>query len=103
MADDTVDLDEYRCLTAQKMIDMRRQRLHDFHVDEKNSSCSQDKLEALLEAGPAETWAIAAAKAAYLLQLFAAIPDGPESKRSELITQTLDDLNRLSDTEKETL
>lgn len=102
MTDDTVDLDEHRGLTAQKMIEMRRQRLHDFQVEQENERCGHDKLQELLDAGPAETWSMAAAKAAYLLQLFAAIPDGPDSQRSELIIQTLDDLNRLLDSEKET-
>ncbi len=101
MADDTVDLDEYRGLTALRMIDIRRQRLHDFDTDPEDSSCRNEKIAKLLAEGPSETWSMAAAKAAYLLRLFAAIPDGPESKRSELIFQTLDDLNRLSNFERE--
>lgn len=102
MTDETVDLDEYRCLTAQKMIDIRRQRLYDLHINQKNANCSHDQLKELLNAGPAETWAMAAAKAAYLLELFAATADGWDSRRNELIAQTLSDLNRLSDLEKET-
>ncbi len=99
MADDIVDLDEYRCLTAQKMIDLRRRFHHEFCIDQKNLSNHNDIVEELLDAGPAETWSLAAAKAVYLLQLFEAIPGEPDSKRSELISQTLNDLNRLSDIE----
>lgn len=99
MADDIVDLDEYRCLTAQKMIDMRRRFLHEFRVEQKILSDRNDVLEELLNAGPAESWPLAAAKATYLIQLFATIPGEPDSKRNELISQTLSDLNRLSDVE----
>ncbi|WP_282610316.1 hypothetical protein [Pelagibius sp. Alg239-R121] len=101
MTDDTVDLDEHRSLTAQKMIEIRRHRLHEFEVDQSAMHGRHEKLMELLDAGPAKTWSEAAAKAQYLLQAFAALPEAQEPKRKELVAQTLGDLVRLCDLEKE--
>ena len=101
MTDDTVDLDEHRSLTAQKMIEIRRQRLHELEVEQVAMHSRSEKLMELLDAGPAENWTEAAVKAQYLLQFFATLPEAQEPKRNELIAQTLGDLTRLSDLEKE--
>jgi hypothetical protein len=62
----------------------------------------QESFEAFLLAAPATTWPEAAAKARYLLQLFAATMDAQDPRRQQLIARTLDDLDRLSGGKKET-
>jgi hypothetical protein len=101
MTDNPVDLDEHRGMAAQKATDIRRQRLHEFQVDQAALRRRQKELEKLLLAAPAETWMEAAAKAQYLIQLFAATPEGQDPRRKELIAHALDDLNRLCDRAKE--
>ena len=61
----------------------------------------QEELEKLLLAAPAETWTEAAAKAQYLIQLFAATPEAKDPRRKELIAHALEDLTRLCDRAKE--
>jgi hypothetical protein len=56
----------------------------------------QDEFESFLLAAPATTWPEAAAKARYLLQLFATTLDAQDPRRQQLIASTLDDLTRLS-------
>lgn len=85
MTDDPVDLDEHRGMAAQKETETRR----------------QEELERLLMAAPAESWPEAAAKAQYLIQLFAATPGAQDPRRKELIAHTLDDLSLLCDSAKE--
>jgi hypothetical protein len=101
MADDPVDLDEHRGMAAQKATDIRRQRLHEFQADQAALRRSQEELEKLLLAAPAETWPEAAAKAQYLIQLFAATPEARDPRRKDLIAHALDDLTRLCNREKE--
>ena len=52
-------------------------------------------------AAPAKTWSEAAAKAQYLIELFAATPEAQDPRRKELTAHALDDLNRLCDHAKE--
>jgi hypothetical protein len=101
MTDDPVDLDEHRGMTAQKATEDRRQRLHEFQADQVALRQRQEQLENLLLAAPAETWSEAAAKAQYLIQLFAATPEAQDPRRKELIAHALDDLTRLCDRAKE--
>ncbi len=101
MTKNPVDLDEHRGMAAQEVTEDRRQRLHEFQVDQVALRRRQEELENLLLAAPAETWPEAAAKALYLIQLFAATPEAQDPRRKELIAHTLDDLNRLCDRAKE--
>jgi hypothetical protein len=101
MTDNPVDLDAHRGMDAQKATDIRRQRLHEFKADQAALQRSQEELEKLLLAAPAETWPEAAAKAQYLIQLFAATPEAQDPRRKELIAHALDDLTRLCDRSKE--
>ena len=101
MTDDPVDLDAYRGMAAQKETDIRRQRLHEFQSDQMALRRRQEELEKLLLAAPAETWPEAAAKAQYLIQLFADTPEAQDPRRKELIAHALDDLTRLCDSAKE--
>lgn len=97
MTDNPVDLDERRGMAAQKATELRRQRLHDFHADQAALRRRQEELEKLLLAAPAETWPEAAAKAQYLIQLFAATSEAQDPRRKELIAHALSDLARLMD------
>ncbi len=101
MTDDPVDLDKRRGMAAQKETQIRRQSLQKFQTDQAALRRSQEELEKLFLAAPAETWPEAAAKAQYLIQLFAATPEAQDPRRKELIAHTLDDLNRLCDRAKE--
>lgn len=101
MTEDPVDLDEHRGMAAQKATDIRRQRLHEFQSDQAALQRRQEDLERLLLAAPAETWPEAAAKAQYLIQLFAATAEAQDPRRKELIAHALDDFARLCDRAKE--
>jgi len=101
MMDDPVDLDEHRSLAAKKATDLRRQRVHEFQADQAALRCRQEELEKLLLATPAATWPEAAAKAKYLIQLFADTPEAQDPRRKKLIAHALDDLTRLCDGGKE--
>jgi hypothetical protein len=101
MTEEPVDLDEHRGIAAQKATEMRRQRLHEFQTDQAALRQRQEELENLLLAAPAQTWSEAAAKAQYLIRLFAATPDAQDPRRKRLITHALDDLTRLCDQAKE--
>ncbi|MBC8158695.1 MAG: hypothetical protein H8E94_05115 [Alphaproteobacteria bacterium] len=94
MANDPVKLDEHRGMAAQKSTEIRR-HLHDVQADQAALRHRQEEFENLLLAAPAETWPEAAAKAGYLIQLFAATPEARDPRRKELIAQALDDLTRL--------
>jgi hypothetical protein len=50
-----------------------------------------------LVAAPATTWPEAAAKARYLIQLFAATSEAQDPRRQKIIASVLADLSRLSD------
>ena len=101
MTDDPVDLDERRGMAAQKATELRRQRLHEFQVEQAALRRRQEELEKLLLAAPAETWPEAAAKAQYLIELFAATPEAQDPRRKQLIAHALDDFARLCDRETE--
>jgi len=100
MTDDPVDLDEHRGMAAQKSTEIRR-RLHEVQADQAALRHRQEEFERLLLAAPAKTWSEAAAKAQYLIQLFAATPYAQYPRRQKLIASVLDDLARLSDGENE--
>jgi len=99
MSETPVDLDEHRGMAAQKATEIRRERLHQFEKNQADLRQQQEELEKLLLAAPAETWPEAAAKAQYLIKLFAATPDAQDPRRRELIAHALEDLARLSDAE----
>lgn len=95
MADNPVELDEHRSLDAQKAAEIRRERLHEFQAEEEALRRRQEDLERLLLAAPAETWPEAAAKAQYLIHLFATTPEAQDPRRKKLIAHALEDLTRL--------
>jgi hypothetical protein len=101
MTDDPVDLDAHRGMAAMQATEIRRQRLHEFQADQAALQRRQEELEKLLLAAPAESWPEAAAKALYLIEIFATTPEAQDPRRKKLIAQTLEDITRLSDRAKE--
>lgn len=96
MKDDPIELDDRRGMAAQKATEIRR-RLQEVQADRAALQARQDELESLLAAAPSATWAEAAAKARFLLQLFAATSEAQDARRQKLIASVLDDLARLSE------
>jgi hypothetical protein len=96
MADEPVDLDEHRGMAAQKATEIRR-RHSEVQADHAALRQRQAEFEAFLIAAPATTWPEAAAKARYLIQLFAATQEAQDVRHQKLIASVLYDLARLSD------
>lgn len=100
MSDDPVDLDRRRGMAAQVSTEIRR-RLNQVQRDQDSLKHRQEELERFLLAAPAQTWPEAAAKAQYLIQLFAATFEAQDPRRKELIANTLADLTQLGEVAKE--
>jgi hypothetical protein len=96
MANEPIELDEHRGMHAQKDTEIRR-RLHEVQVDQAALQERQAELEKFLIAAPAVTWAEAAAKARYLIQLFAVTAEAQDARRQKLIANVLEELTRLSE------
>jgi hypothetical protein len=96
MTDEPIDLDIHRGMNAQKLTEIRR-RLHEVQADQAALHHRQEEFEGFLLAEPATTWPEAAAKARYLIELFAATPDAQDPRRQQLIASVLADLVRLSE------
>ena len=95
MTDHPVELDEHRGMAAQRSTEIRR-RLHEVQADQAVLRGRHEEFERHAVAAPSTTWPEAAAKARYLIQLFARTPEAQDPRRRELIAQVLDDLTRLS-------
>ena len=96
MTDKPVELDEHRGMAAQKSTEIRR-RLQEVQDDQAALRHRQEEFESFLLAAPAATWQEAAAKARYLIQLFAATAEAHDPRRQRLIATALEELARLSD------
>ena len=70
-----VELDEHRGMAAQKSTEIRR-RSHEVQADHAALRDRQEEFEREAMTGPSTTWAEAAARARYLIQLYAATPEG---------------------------
>ncbi len=95
MSDDPIVLDQHRGMAAQKATEIRR-HLAEVRADQKALRERQAELEKVLAAAPAQTWAEAAEKARYLIELFAASPGADDPRRRRLIASVLDDFTRLA-------
>ena len=95
-----VELDEHRGMAAQQATEIRRQCIDELHADQEALRRRQEELEKQLIAEPAQTWLEAAAKAQYLIRLYAATPDALDPRRRKIIVGALDDLSRLSNGEQ---
>ena len=102
MTDDAVDLDGRRSTAGRIATDIRRHALQEFEADREALRRRQEELEAQLLAEPAESWVEAAAKAQYLIRLYATTADAQDARRKKLIERALGDLARLIDREAPT-
>jgi len=91
-----VDLDTRRGMAAQKATGLRR-LLADVEANEKQVRDRQIELESHLVAVPATSWDEAAAKARYVLNLYAAGLSAHNTQQRELVAAVLADFARLSD------
>ena len=96
MTDNPVNLDSHRGMAAQKATEARR-LLAEVTENEWQLRERLDALEKQLSAAPSTSWHDAAAKATYLLELFATTPQAQDPRRSHLINSVLDDFARLAE------
>jgi hypothetical protein len=96
MTDTPVDLDKHRGMKSQKATDIRRV-LADAEANAKVLRDQQAILESQLLSAPATSWPEAAAKARYVLNLYAAGLAATDTHHRDLVTAVLADFARLSD------
>lgn len=95
MSDIPVDLDKHRGMAAQKATDIRRV-LADVEANAKLQRDRQGAVEIQLLAVPATSWPEAAAKARYVLNLYAADLAPADTHHRDLVAAVLADFARLS-------
>ena len=93
--DDPVVLDEHRGMMAQRATEIRR-HLAEVEAQQMALRQRQEELERFLFAAPAESWEEAAAKARYLITLFADTAIGRDPRYQRIIADVLKDFRRLS-------
>jgi hypothetical protein len=96
LSESPVDLDRHRGMAAQKATDIRRV-LADVEANAKSLRDHQGVVEAQLLAIPAASWGEAAAKARYVLNLYAAELAPADRHHRDLVAAVLADFTRLSD------
>jgi hypothetical protein len=95
VTDKPLDLDKHRGMAAQKATDIRRILAN----AEKNAKALRDQqtgLESQLLSAPAASWPDAAAKARYVLNLYAAGLASADTHHRDLVAAVLADFVRLS-------
>lgn len=96
MSDIPVELDRHRGMAAQKATDVRRV-VADVEATARLLRDRQVAVEIQLLAVPAASWAEAAAKARYILNLYAADLAPADTHHRDLVAAVLADFTRLSD------
>jgi hypothetical protein len=96
MTDQTLDLDKHRGMAAQKATDIRR-ALADVENNARQLRERQGVLESQLLSVPAESWLEAAAKARYVLNLYAAELAPGDAHHRDLVAAIFADFARLTD------
>ena len=96
MSDEPVDLDKHRGMASQKATGIRRV-LAEVEANAKLLRDRQGVLEGQLLSTPATSWPEAAAKARYVLNLYAAGLSPSDSHHRDLVAAVLADFARLSD------
>jgi hypothetical protein len=96
MTDTPVDLDKHRGMKSQKATDIRRV-LAEAEANAKVLRDRQAVLESQLLSAPAASWHEAAAKARYVLNLYAAGLAAADTHHRDLVAAVLADFARLSD------
>lgn len=95
MTDHTVDLDKHRGMAAQKATDLRR-ALAEVETNLKELRERETALENQLLTVPAASWPEAAAKARYLLNIYAASLPSEDTRHRALVAALFDDFARLN-------
>ena len=96
MSDNPVDLDKHRGMASQKATDIRRM-LAEAEDNAKVLRDRQGVVESQLLSAPAASWPEAAAKARYVLNLYAADLAASDTHHRDLVAAVLADFVRLSD------
>ena len=96
MTETPVDLDKHRGMKSQKATDIRRV-LAEAEANAKVLRDRQSVLESQLLSAPAASWPEAAAKARYVLNLYAAGLAPADTHHRDLVAAVLADFARLSD------
>jgi hypothetical protein len=95
MTDEPLDLDKHRGMAAQKATDLRRV-LAEAESNTRELRDRQVRLESQLLSVPAASWPEAAAKARYVLNLYAAGLSAEDTRHRDLVAAILDDFARLA-------
>ena len=96
MTETPVDLDKHRGMASQKATDIRRV-LAEVEANAKIQRDRQGVLESQLLSTQAASWPEAAAKARYVLNLYAADLAAADTHHRDLVAAVLADFARLSD------
>ena len=96
MDNNPIDLDKHRGMAAQKATDIRR-ALAEVEANAKLLRDKQGLVEIELLAVPAVSWIEAAAKARYVLNLYAASLAPSDTHHRDLIAAVIWDFAKLSD------
>lgn len=94
MNDEPVDLDKRRGMAAQKATNIRR-ALAEVESNAKDLRDRQAVLEGQLMLLPAASWPEAAAKARYILNLYAAGLPSDDTRHRDLVSAIFQDFARL--------
>jgi hypothetical protein len=95
MNNEPLDLDKHRGMAAQKATDIRR-ALAEVENNARDLRDRQAVLEDQLLSLPAASWPEAAAKARYVLNLYAAGLAPDDARHRDLVTAIFEDFARLS-------
>jgi len=95
VTDKPLDLDKHRGMAAQKATDIRR-ILANAESNARDLRDRQTELESQLLSAPAASWPDAAAKARYVLNLYAAGLATADTHHRDLVAAVLADFTRLS-------
>jgi hypothetical protein len=95
MTDEPLELDKHRGMAAQKATDLRR-TLMEVENNARELRDRQAHLESQLLSIPATSWPEAAAKARYILNLYAAGLPPADARHRDLVAAVLDDFTRLA-------
>ena len=96
MNDEPLNLDKHRGMAAQKATDIRR-ALVEIENNARQLRERQEALESQLLAADATSWPEAAAKAKYVLNLYAADLPAGDTHHRDLVAAVFADFTRLSD------
>jgi len=95
MNSEPTDLDKHRGMAARKAVSIRRV-LAEVEKNARELRDRQVMLESQLLSVPADSWPEAAAKARYILNLYAASLSPDDTRHRDLVTAVFEDFARLS-------